>query len=152
MTNATQGESLNATMRKFGAPATRIRRYEHWSVLLRPAQATLGALVLVAHAPVTAFADLSRAAFTELHTVCGEMEAALATAFEYDKLNYLMLMMVDPDVHFHIIPRYEETRQFEGVKFFDTGWPGPPALGDVNETDQALNERIQHYIDACWPG
>ena len=24
----------------------------------------------------------------------------------YERINYLMLMMVDPDVHFHVIPRY----------------------------------------------
>lgn len=44
--------SLNATMRKFGAPQTIIRQYQYWSVMLRPAQATLGALVLAAHEPV----------------------------------------------------------------------------------------------------
>jgi diadenosine tetraphosphate (Ap4A) HIT family hydrolase len=142
---------LNETMRKFGAPATCIRRYDHWSVLLRPAQATLGSLVLAAHDTVRAFSELDQAGFTELHGVCRELEQALATAFEYDKLNYLMLMMVDPDVHFHVIPRYAEARRFEGVEFLDPGWPGPPALGEVNETEPAMNERIQNYIDTCWP-
>lgn len=42
---------LNDTMRKFGAPQTIIHSFEYWSVLLRPAQATLGALVLAAHEP-----------------------------------------------------------------------------------------------------
>ncbi|MEK6595969.1 MAG: HIT family protein, partial [Pseudomonadota bacterium] len=35
-------DHLNATMRKFGAPQTIIHQYQYWSVLLRPAQATLG--------------------------------------------------------------------------------------------------------------
>ena len=38
----------NETMRKFGYPDTLIREYEHWVVLLRPAQVTLGSLVLAA--------------------------------------------------------------------------------------------------------
>ena len=38
---------MNATMKKFGYPDTLIKEYSHWAVLLRPQQATLGALVLV---------------------------------------------------------------------------------------------------------
>src|SRR3546814_2888106 len=33
---------MNETIRKFGYPATLIREYDHWVVLLRPAQLTLG--------------------------------------------------------------------------------------------------------------
>src|SRR5690606_24257005 len=42
------GGSMNATIAKFGHPATLIAEYAHWVVLLRPAQPTLGALVLAA--------------------------------------------------------------------------------------------------------
>lgn len=143
--------ALNATMRKFGAPDTIIRSYRHWSVLLRPAQATLGALVLAAHATATAFSRLDRDSFAELHRVTGDLETALAGAFSYDKLNYLMLMMVDPEVHFHVIPRYAETRQFEDIEFPDPGWPGPPQLGAVTETGADVNRRIMARIAACWP-
>jgi len=37
-------------------------------------------------------------------------------------------MMVDPNVHFHVIPRYSEPRVWAGVDFVDAGWPGPPRL------------------------
>ncbi len=151
MTDSPRDANLNATMRKFGAPGTCIRQYEHWSVLLRPVQATLGSLVLAAHGPATAFAQLERDAFTELQTVTAELESALSTAFEYDKLNYLMLMMVDPEVHFHVIPRYAEARQFEGGEFADPGWPGPPDLSRFTETDENTNGLIQKYIESCWP-
>src|SRR3546814_15372281 len=46
----------------------------------------------------------------------------------YSKINYLMLMMVDPDVHFHVIPRYQGERRFEGIAFPDAGWPAAPDL------------------------
>jgi diadenosine tetraphosphate (Ap4A) HIT family hydrolase len=42
-----------------------------------------------------------------------------------------MLMMVDPNVHFHVIPRYSGTRRFDGIEFPDAGWPGPPQLGSA---------------------
>ena len=38
-------------------------------------------------------------------------------------------MMVDPNVHLHVIPRYSQPRDWNGVEFPDAGWPGPPQLG-----------------------
>lgn len=137
-------------MQKFGAPANVIRQYQHWSVMLRPAQLTLGALVLVAHEPAQAFSELSPASFIELQRVTGQIEVALKQAFHYDKLNYLMLMMVDPDVHFHVIPRYASPKQFNGQEFFDAGWPGVPDFGQINRTDSATNQLIVDHINVCW--
>lgn len=147
---STTGPELNATMRKFGAPQTIIRSFQYWSVLLRPAQATLGALVLAAHEPVQAFSQLSPASFAELHSVTGQIESALAKAFHYDKINYLMLMMVDPDVHFHVIPRYAQPKPFAGMEFIDAGWPAMPSLGQVNTTDATINQHIMNHLQSCW--
>ena len=47
---------MNATIEKFGHPATLVADYDHWTVLLRPAQPVLGALVLtVGHAAYQAW-------------------------------------------------------------------------------------------------
>ncbi|MEK6686248.1 MAG: HIT domain-containing protein [Pseudomonadota bacterium] len=144
-------DHLNATMRKFGAPQTIIRQYQYWSVLLRPAQATLGALVLAAHEPAQAFSELSQTSFTELHEVTRQIESALTKAFQNDKFNYLMLMMADPDVHFHVIPRYAQPRQFANMEFVDAGWPAMPNLGQINKTDAMTNQLIMEHIQSCWP-
>ncbi|MCE7914107.1 MAG: HIT family protein [Nitrosomonas sp. PRO4] len=151
MTTHSTTANFNATMRKFGAPQTIVRRYHYWSVLLRPAQATLGALVLAAHEPAQAFSELSPASFTELYEVTRHIETALAQAFHYDKINYLMLMMVDPDVHFHVIPRYAQPKQFANQEFTDTGWPAMPNLGQINKTDVTANRLIMERIQSCWP-
>lgn len=142
--------AFNATMRKFGAPETCIRNYPHWSVMLRPSQTTLGSLVLVALEPVTRFSELSSASFTELKLVTMELEISLKNAFSYDKLNYLMLMMVDPDVHFHVIPRYADVRDFAGKKFVDKTWPGPPDLGQSNQTGASINKLIVNFLLEKW--
>ncbi len=141
---------LNDTMRKFGAPQTIIHSFEYWSVLLRPAQATLGALVLAAHEPAKAFSELSAGSFVELHAAINQIEFALTRAFQYDKINYLMLMMVDPDVHFHIIPRYAQSRRFADTEFVDAGWPAVPQLGHINATGEKINQLIIAHIKACW--
>ena len=95
----------NATIEKFGYPATLIRDYRHWVVLLRPAQPTLASLVLAAKSDATAFGALPPEAYAELAAITSEIEAALGSAVAFQKINYLMLMMVDPHVHFHVIPR-----------------------------------------------
>ncbi len=145
-------QALNATMRKFGAPQTCIRSYEHWCVMLRPKQVTLGSLVLAAFEPVTDFPALSPASFAELKTVTNDLENSLKLAFAYDKMNYLMLMMVDPDVHFHVIPRYAETKFFADREFVDASWPGPPDLGQSNESDSSINRQIVDYLSENWNG
>ena len=120
---------MNPTIEKFGWPATLIREFDHWVVLARPAQPTLGSLVLAAKSDATAFGDLPSEAHAELKQVTAAIEAALATAVGYARLNYLMLMMVDPHVHFHVIPRYEGSREWGGREFVDVGWPKVPDLG-----------------------
>ena len=120
---------MNETIRKFGYPATLVSEFEHWLVLARPAQPTLGSLVLAAKSDATAFGDLPAGAHAELKPASAAIEAALAKAVAYAKLNYLMLMMVDPHVHFHVIPRYEGVREWNGREFVDVGWPRVPDLG-----------------------
>jgi diadenosine tetraphosphate (Ap4A) HIT family hydrolase len=120
---------MNATIEKFGWPASLVAEFDHWLVLARPAQPTLGALVLAARSEATAFGDLPAEAHAELKAVTTAIEAALGKAVGYTRLNYLMLMMVDPHVHFHVIPRYEGAREWQGRTFADGGWPKVPDLG-----------------------
>lgn len=142
---------LTPTLRKFGAPGSVVRDYPHWLVLLRPQQVTLGALVLIAKAAATAWPMLSAAAFAELKVVTADLEQALQRAFGHDKINYLMLMMVDPDVHFHVLPRYRAARTFAAREFVDPGWPGAPRLDVVNATDDAVAAALRAELMSCWP-
>ena len=143
---------INATMEKFGYPGTLIQEYKNWVVLLRPQQATLGALVLVCKNEVDAFSEISSEAFSELKEVTTSIENHLKTCFSYDKINYLMLMMVDRDVHFHVLPRYAHSRIFDQNEFNDPGWPGPPDLAQSNETGEAVNQKIQQTLQKIFTG
>ena len=119
---------INATILKFGYPATLVREFEHWLVLARPAQVTLGSLILAAKGDATAYGELPQAAFTEQAAVIAAIETGLKAFCGYERINYLMLMMVDLQVHFHVIPRYSGTRGWGGLDLPDQGWPGPPDL------------------------
>lgn len=118
----------NPTMLKFGYPGTLVREWDHWVVLLRPAQVTLGSLVLASRSGATAYSELPDEAFAEQAVAVRAIETALRRYCDYERINYLMLMMVDPNVHFHVIPRYSKPRSRQGVEFPDAGWPGPPDL------------------------
>jgi len=142
----------NATMTKFGYPESLVCDYMHWVVLLRPKQATLGALVLVCKDEARAFGDISAAAFAELQHATGDIEAGLSAFRPYRKINYLMLMMVDPDVHFHVLPRYAEAQSFEGVSYPDAGWPAVPDLAAGVLPDAAGQAALVAALRAAWPG
>lgn len=141
----------NATIEKFGWPATLIRDYRHWVVLLRPAQPTLGSLVLAAKSDATAFGELPPEAHAELAVVTKEIETVLSGAVRYQKLNYLMLMMVDPHVHFHVIPRHEGEREWGGISVTDAGWPAVPALGQAVALDADQIKALSGWLKGLWP-
>ncbi|MDH7639664.1 HIT family protein [Sphingomonas oryzagri] len=142
---------MNATIAKFGHPATLIRDYAHWVVLLRPAQPTLGSLVLAAKSDAIAFGALPPEAHAELATITADIERVLAVAVGYERINYLMLMMVDPHVHFHVIPRYDGTRERDGVDLPDRGWPKPPDLGSATALDDAQIASWTAWLKGIWP-
>lgn len=140
----------NATFETFGGAATLIRDYAHWSVQARPRQATAGAMILLAHGPAQSFAELPEGAHGELAQVTRDIETVARRHLGCQKLNYLMLMMVDPHVHFHVLPRYNAARQIAGMTLADPGWPGPPDLGHAPEAADA-GLRIAAALRDLWP-
>jgi len=136
----------NATMTKFGYPETLVRDYDHWVVLLRPAQVTLGSLILAAKSDATAFGSLPAGAHAELARITADVERTLSRHIGYERINYLMLMMVDPHVHFHIFPRYEGSRAFGDVTICDVGWPGPPDLASGQNIPHEVFARLQKQL------
>jgi diadenosine tetraphosphate (Ap4A) HIT family hydrolase len=140
----------NATARKFGFPDTLVAETPHWLVLVRPQQPTYGSLVLVCKDEATAFSDLSPGAFADLQAAVRGVEALLREAVAYERINYLMLMMVDPDVHFHVLPRYAGERRHGGHTFADAGWPGPPQLASHVALGEEEAQALAAEFAARW--
>jgi diadenosine tetraphosphate (Ap4A) HIT family hydrolase len=132
----------HATLTKFGYPETAVADFNHWVVVYRRQQVTLGSLVLIAKSGATSFAGLPSAAYAELEQVTRRIEAALTSFRTYDRINYIMLMMVDPQVHFHVIPRYREVQELAGVSFADSAWPGPPDFKSGVTPEAAFAETL----------
>ncbi|MEL6961528.1 MAG: HIT family protein [Pseudomonadota bacterium] len=140
----------NPTQQRFEYPGLLVKDFEHWSVTLRRHQVTLGALVLLAKSNVTAWPELDRTAFTELKDVTVSIERSLSALFGYDKINYLMLMMVDPNVHFHVFPRYQRTVAFADIDFADAGWPKAPDLASGPTLDDDMAMRLIAHMKSDW--
>ena len=141
----------NDTVIKFGYPQSLIREYDDWVVLLRPQQATLASLVLASKEDAREFKNVASNSMTEMHSIVGDIESTLSNLFSYKKINYLMLMMVDPHVHFHVIPRYSSPQMCLGNEFLDPGWPALPKLDYRTElTDDMFND-LKALISKHWP-
>ncbi len=136
----------NETIDKFGYPENLIKEYQHWVILLRPQQVTLGSLVLASKDKSQAMSELSPDAFMELSQVTKEIESALKNLFDYDKINYLVLMMVDKYVHFHVVPRYMSDKVFNDISFKDYGYPKFPDLSKVNDLNQSDFNKLKELM------
>jgi len=148
---AREETAVNETIRKFGYPETRVAEYRSWVVLLRPQQVTLGSLVLASRTEATAFGALPAEAFDGLRQAVHDLEQVLKAAFAFDRINYLMLMMVDPNVHFHVLPRYSGERDFAGVRFVDRSWPKPPDLSQSTPLEEGQRLQLRDFLRRQWP-
>ena len=141
----------NATAIAFGYPETKVAETRCWLVLTRPKQPTLGSLVLICKEKAEAFSDLSPEAFADLGVAVAGIETMLRKIVAYEKINYLMLMMVDRDVHFHVIPRYAGERTYDGASFPDAGWPAAPNLGAAVDLGPEGAAKLAEGLAREWP-
>ena len=137
---------MNETILKFNYPESLIKEYNYWVVLIRDKQVTLGSLILAYKGDVEKFSQVSKEGFLELEIVVNYIESTLKKAFNYNKINYLTLMMVDKEVHMHIIPRYFGSKKFQSKYYLDIGWPGPPDLKHINELNKDELMFLKEYI------
>lgn len=141
---------MHDTLRTFGYPETMVREYTHWAVMVRPQQITVGSLVLVCKEDAHAVHDISQAAFTELKMVTTDIENALKQAVDYQKINYMALMMVDKEVHFHVLPRYEGGKTLAGITLVDAGWPKLPDMASGMALDTAQIQALKQALQKVW--
>lgn len=112
---------------KFRLNELTIHETAHWVWSVRPVHCTLGAGVLSLKRFCPRFGDMNREEAADLQVMTQHIEARLTDTFKAEKFNYLMLMMVDDHLHFHVLPRYSQPQQFGGLDWVDSAWPKPPA-------------------------
>jgi diadenosine tetraphosphate (Ap4A) HIT family hydrolase len=142
---------MNDTMKAFGWPETVLGETDHWVVMLRPAQPTLGACVLACKSDATALSGIPAEAHADMAVATAKLEGMLQAAVGYEKINYMMLMMVDPNVHSHVLPRYEGTKSHGDLEVPDAGWPALPQLGAAVTPTPEQRAALLAHLKAHWP-
>lgn len=146
---------MNKTLLSFNFKKNTLREYKNWFLLLRPEQVTAGALVLISKSDKEKFSDLDVESRNEYSEIILQIENVLEKVFNYQKVNYLTLMMVDPHVHTHIVPRYDSVVAINGNEFKDFGWPGLPDLKQNNsysaETFRKIKEELVNCLNDLYP-
>lgn len=131
---------LEAFKKKFKIEQFTLYETEYWIWSLRPLQGTVGAGILSLKRECPTFSQTTQEEFIDLEKMIKKIEATLKNTFDYDVINYLMLMMVDKQVHYHVFPRYKNSILLKGNKYADNNWPKPPELaGDLLSEEEMKN-------------
>jgi len=130
---------------KFKLDDLLIVQTDYWRWSLRPLQCTLGAGVLSLKRPAETMSELTVEEGADLIAITKIIESTLKKAFGMDKMNYIMLMMVDLHIHYHVIPRYSKDMTFADMTFKDVGWPKPPVL-DADALDMDVLAKIKENL------
>lgn len=129
---------------KFRLEELIIKKLDYWIVSLRPQQVTIGSLVLTLNRHCKKFSEILPEEARDLEVAFKVIELLFEDTFKPDKINYLALMMKDAQVHFHIIPRYKDVRNFQGVDYTDKFWPQPPDLRPMILSNNTIMEILQY--------
>lgn len=141
---------MNATLRRFGYPHSVIQEYVHWVVMVRPGQITLGCTIIAAKSDCVSLGDLTPDEAAELPQVIGDFERTVRRIAPASKFNYLALMMVDPNPHFHAIPRYAAEVDRAGIVFADAAFPNPPDLRSAQALTPEQLEFVKRLLKESW--
>lgn len=134
-------KKYNDFKKKFDVDRFVIREYKYWIWCLRKNQSTLGSSVLIPQKEHLKLSDLTKEELTELNQVYSNIEETLYRLFNYSKINYLTLMMVDPVVHTHILPRYKQNVKYRGLEYNDSKYPNIPELNS-DLVEDSIKEKI----------
>lgn len=115
-----------------------IKEYEHWIASVADSQQLLGYLNVSLREHKENLTDLTNDELLEFREVCRELQGALDKLFQPDRYNYQQMGNMTRHVYFHLIPRYQHPRLFEGRQFIDERYGKLPERRWVFEEDEFL--------------
>ena len=119
-----------------------------WVLSLRPEQITLGSMVLSVESGARNLADLGPDEAIGMGRGFALAEGLAREVLGAVRINILCLMMQDPIVHFHILPRHDRTARRHGRDWSDGDWPGPPLIRPA-PTDAEVLEALAAELRAA---
>jgi len=129
---------------KMDAKNNLIKEYNHWKLLVKKNHVYLGSCIAITKRPLKNFSDMNEDEIKEYLQVVKDIEKVLKRLWNYDAIHHCMLMFKDKHTHFHILPRYQEPRNFAGIEWIDEFTPNP--LGKKREVSQEVLNQIRDEI------
>ena len=123
--------------KKFRVQELLIAQAGAWNISLRPQQPTIGSLILSLSRKCAAFSELTEQEAIDLGKAFKLIEGMLKNTFNPQKINYLALMMVDNQVHYHVLPRYKGPVSVDDQEYHDKCWPVAHDLKPLNQIGDA---------------
>jgi len=115
----------------------------YWNIFLAPSQRYLGTCVIAIRRHCSNLSDLEDIEWKEFSIIVREMEFILDEIFKPTLFNWSCFKNSayrvdnpDPEVHWHLIPRYDHEVEFQGIKFEDPdfGFIPQPVKRKIPET------------------
>jgi len=124
---------------------------DHWAMALNDNQASLGRVFFALKRHETDITRLTQEERDALWRFVARAKQALTALFTPDHYNYMFLMNIDPHVHFHIFPRYAESRRFSGHTFTDERFGGHYDPAQTKPLDDDTHASLVTAIRAALP-
>ena len=115
-----------------------VAEHGDWVISVRPAQLTLGAMVISTRRGELELASLTPESGVDMTRAFGTAERLAKDVYGAVRINLACLMMKDPIVHYHVLPRYDQAVERYGHTWEDADWPGPPTFGPAPTSDEVL--------------
>jgi len=125
---------------KFQIDTLKIFETEYWCWSLRPVQVTVGSGILSLKRAEIQLSKITEKESADFINIIRVIENTLIKTFSYQRINYLMLMMVDFQVHYHIIPRYDKDVFYLGKSWKDEDYPKPPMISGIPNDTELLSK------------
>ena len=123
---------------------TLIKEFEHWVILLRSEQITLGDCIFVLKRNIPSFGDMTKEEGAEVAEAIQWYEKRCTELFGAVKFNYIAAMMRDNFVHFHAFPRYSASVDLFDRTWEDERWPRVIQFSPTPIVDGNLHQLVNY--------
>src|SRR5664280_329187 len=135
-----------------------IAEKKYWKIFLAPSQRYLGTCVIAIKRHCSSLSELDNNEWMEFSKIVREMEFVLDEIFKPTLFNWSCFKNAayrienpDPEVHWHLIPRYDREIKFQGIKFEDPDFgyiPQPVKLGIPEKISETMVNRIKANLQS----
>jgi len=118
-----------------------IKKFKYWNLHVCWFQHTLGTLGILLKRHIEKFSELSKEEFIELYEIIKLSQKALDETFKPDWYNIHQDCNWFHHLHFVILPRYKQSREYKGKKYEDKNF-GQPVTHTKEKEDENIRKEL----------